>query len=51
MWSAHDDFLQHKRRWRYTAKSLRKALTDTGLRVERVSYFSVWRLPLAMLAR
>ncbi|TAL87879.1 MAG: class I SAM-dependent methyltransferase [Rhodanobacter sp.] len=49
MWSAHDVFLHHKRR--YTAKSLRKALADAGLRVERVSYFNMWLLPLAMLAR
>ena len=39
VWSAHDVFLQHKRR--YTAKSLRNALTDTSLRMERVSYFNV----------
>ena len=49
MWSAHDVFLHHKRR--YTANSLRKALADAGLRVERVSYFNMWLLPLAMLAR
>ena len=49
MWSAHDVFLHHKRR--YTAKRLRKTLTDAGLRVERVSYFNMWLLPLAALAR
>jgi hypothetical protein len=49
MWSAHDEFLHHKRR--YTAKCLRKVLADAGLRVERVSYFNMWLLPLAMLAR
>lgn len=49
MWSAHDEFLQHKRR--YTAKSLRHALAGAGLRVERVSYFNLWLSPLAMLAR
>ena len=42
-------FLQHKRR--YTAKSLRRALTDAGLRVEWVSNFNVRLLPLAVLAR
>lgn len=31
--------------------SLRKALADAGLRVERVSYFNMWLLPLAVLAR
>jgi SAM-dependent methyltransferase len=49
MWSEHDVFLQHKRR--YTAETLRKALTGAGLRVERVSHFNMWLLPLAMLAR
>ena len=49
MWSAHDVFLHHKRR--YTATSLRKTLADAGLRVERVSYFNMWLLPLAALAR
>ncbi len=49
MWSGHDVFLHHKRR--YTAKSLRRALADAGLRVERVSYFNMWLLPLAMLVR
>ena len=49
LWGAHDVFLQHNRR--YTAKTLRKTLTNAGLRVERLSYFNMWLLPLAMLAR
>lgn len=49
LWSAHDIFLHHKRR--YTARTLRAALGNSGLRVDRISYFNTLLLPLAALAR
>lgn len=49
LWSAHDVFLHHKRR--YTTRSLRRAFAEAGLVIERISYFNMLLLPLAALAR
>lgn len=49
LWSAHDVFLHHKRR--YTAHRLRKAFGNSGLQVDRISYFNTLLLPLAALGR
>jgi SAM-dependent methyltransferase len=49
LWGAHDVFLHHKRR--YTSRSLRQALAAGGLAVDRVTYFNMLLLPLAVLAR
>ncbi|WP_426700418.1 class I SAM-dependent methyltransferase [Rhodanobacter sp. Col0626] len=49
LWSAHDVFLHHKRR--YTARTLREAFHRSGLRIDRLTYFNTLLLPLAALAR
>jgi SAM-dependent methyltransferase len=49
LWSAHDVFLHHKRR--YTARRLRQVLGAGGLHVDRISYFNTLLLPLAAAAR
>lgn len=49
LWGPHDLFLHHKRR--YTSRGLRHVLEQGGLQVERLSYFNMLLLPLAMLAR
>jgi len=49
LWSAHDVFLHHKRR--YTASALRRVLTEGGLSVDRITYFNTLLLPLAIVAR
>lgn len=49
LWSAHDVFLHHKRR--YTTRSLRRVFAESGLVIERISYFNMLLLPLAALAR
>lgn len=49
LWSAHDVFLHHKRR--YTARRLRQAFVASRLRVDRISYFNTLLLPLTALAR
>lgn len=49
MWTAHDVVHHHKRR--YTAKALRRAITDAGLRVELLSPFNTLLFPLAAAAR
>lgn len=49
LWSAHDTHLHHKRR--YTASQLRKVLRDSGLAVDRTTYFNTLLLPLAVLGR
>jgi SAM-dependent methyltransferase len=49
LWSAHDVFLHHKRR--YTARSLREVFKQSGLRVDRLTYFNTLLLPLAALVR
>lgn len=49
LWSTHDVFLHHKRR--YTARALRRVLSGSGLSVDRITYFNTLLLPLAALAR
>jgi len=49
MWSAHDVANHHKRR--YSAKSLRRAIEQAGLRVELLSPFNSLLFPLAAGAR
>lgn len=49
LWSAHDEFLHHKRR--YTAGELRAKATQAGLQVARLSYFNTLLFPLAAAAR
>ena len=39
LWGYNDDLSEHRRR--YTAASLRRAVEDAGLTVERLSYFNV----------
>lgn len=43
LWSRHDDFNQHKRR--YTRPQFRKALDDAGFRVEFISYYNTFLFP------
>lgn len=49
LWSAHDEFLHHKRR--YTAARLRRVADNAGLAVRRLSYFNTLLFPLAAIAR
>ena len=49
LWSAHDVFLHHKRR--YTARNLHGILKQSGLRIDRLTYFNTLLLPLAALSR
>ncbi|HEY8249551.1 MAG TPA: class I SAM-dependent methyltransferase [Burkholderiales bacterium] len=49
MWSAHDEFLHHKRR--YTAGELRKKIAASGLKARKLSYFNTLLFPLAATAR
>jgi SAM-dependent methyltransferase len=49
LWSGHDDFLHHKRR--YTARDLASKIAAAGLRLERISYFNTLLFPLGVLAR
>jgi SAM-dependent methyltransferase len=49
MWSTHDEFLHHKRR--YSAGELRAKLAAAGLRVAALSYFNTLLFPLAAAAR
>lgn len=49
LWSAHDEFLHHKRR--YTAGELRGKATAGGLRVTGLTYFNTLLFPLAAAAR
>jgi SAM-dependent methyltransferase len=49
LWGMHDVFLHHKRR--YTARALRRVFNESGLRVDRISYFNTLLLPLVALAR
>ncbi|MCC2096857.1 MAG: class I SAM-dependent methyltransferase [Hyphomicrobiales bacterium] len=49
MWSAHDEFLHHKRR--YTAGMLRNQAAAAGLTAERVTYFNTLLFPLAASMR
>ena len=49
MWSAHDDFVEHKRR--YTLPELEAVAQRAGLEVERGCYFFALVFPLALLTR
>lgn len=49
LWSAHDEFLHHKRR--YTRMELRSKVATAGLRLERMSYFNTLLFPLATALR
>jgi len=49
LWSAHDDVLQHVRR--YTAAGLRGALERAGLRVQRLTHTNVAAFPPALVVR
>lgn len=49
LWSSHDEFLHHKRR--YSARKLRKTVANSGLLVERISYFNTLLFPLAAAVR
>lgn len=43
LWSRHDDFNQHKRR--YTRKQFKQALADAGFKVEFISYYNTFLFP------
>jgi len=49
LWSAHDEFLHHKRR--YTAGELRSKILSAGLKSADLSYFNTLLFPLAAVAR
>ncbi|HEX5184929.1 MAG TPA: class I SAM-dependent methyltransferase [Allosphingosinicella sp.] len=49
MWSAHDEVNHHKRR--YTKKSFRAAVEDSGLRLDLITYFNSLLFPVAAAAR
>jgi len=49
LWSAHDEFMHHKRR--YSAQSLERAAVAAGYRVQFLSYFNTLLFPAAALAR
>lgn len=49
LWSTHDNFLHHKRR--YTRQSLRDVIDTAGLHASRISYFNTLLFPLAVGAR
>ena len=49
LWSAHDEFLHHRRR--YTAAELRGKARQASLRIETLSYFNTLLFPLAAAAR
>jgi len=49
MWSAHDEFLHHKRR--YSAADLQSKVSSAGLETKVVSYFNTLLFPLAAVVR
>ncbi|MGH8807149.1 MAG: class I SAM-dependent methyltransferase [Noviherbaspirillum sp.] len=49
LWSGHDEFLHHKRR--YVASELQEKIASAGLRVEKISYFNTLLFPLAAAVR
>jgi SAM-dependent methyltransferase len=49
LWSAHDEFLHHKRR--YTAGELREKLGRARLKAKDLTYFNTLLFPLAAAAR
>lgn len=49
LWSAHD--LEHHHKRRYTDQTLRAVLIESGLELERISYFNTLLLPLIAAVR
>jgi SAM-dependent methyltransferase len=49
LWSAHDEFLHHKRR--YSSAELRRKIGAAGLRIATLSYFNTLLFPIAVLVR
>lgn len=49
LWSSHDEFLHHKRR--YSAKHFERTAAAAGLKLERLSYFNTLLFPIGVLAR
>ena len=49
LWSSHDDFLEHRRR--YTIRSLRETIRRAGAEPDSIHYFFATVLPPAMLVR
>lgn len=49
LWSGHDEFLHHKRR--YTKRAMIRKLQNAGFDIERATYFNSLLLPLAALVR
>jgi SAM-dependent methyltransferase len=49
LWSAHD--LEHHHKRRYTANALRDVVSQSGLAVEKISYFNTLLLPLIAAVR
>ncbi|HET8943012.1 MAG TPA: methyltransferase domain-containing protein [Rudaea sp.] len=49
MWSGHDVFLEHKRR--YTLAGLERVVEATGLRIRHSTYFFAGVFPVALLVR
>jgi SAM-dependent methyltransferase len=49
LWSSHDEANHHFRR--YTRKTLKAAIADSGLRLDKLSYFNSLLFPLAVAGR
>lgn len=49
LWSKHDDFLEHKRR--YTLNQLQRVISSAGLQSQKASYFYAAVFPLAASIR
>lgn len=49
LWSVHDEFLHHKRR--YTAPELRRKALGAGYHITRLTYFNTLLFPFAAVAR
>ncbi|MBT7555868.1 methyltransferase [Candidatus Woesearchaeota archaeon] len=49
MWSGHDTFLGHKRR--YTIQNLSKTINSAGLKIDRINYYYAGVFPLAFIVR
>ena len=49
LWSAHDKFLHHKRR--YSTDELRQKVADAGYEITKFSYFNTVLFPLAVIVR
>ncbi|MCF3946430.1 class I SAM-dependent methyltransferase [Acidiphilium iwatense] len=49
MWSRHDEFLHHHRR--YSKIRLIDVVQSAGLRLDRATYFNMWLFPAAALVR